>query len=112
MGGRGKIIFLDLDHLLLGLKSVLSDPEITVLRIKNRLDPRYEATDTGGYRDLLMNVQIGSNTHICEIQLHLSTGHEYWESIKNRVQSRNMTGYDQYVEFRRLKGKAKAVSYR
>ncbi|KAK3270758.1 hypothetical protein CYMTET_20858, partial [Cymbomonas tetramitiformis] len=50
----------------------------TVLRIKNRLDPAFEAEKQGGYRDIMLNLcfperaHAAARRHVCELQLHLA----------------------------------------
>ena len=55
-------------------------PGWTVVRVKNRLDPVFDASATGGYRDLLINARDKVNGHIVELQL---TFKEFYE-IKTR----------------------------
>ena len=45
---------------------------LRVLRIKNRLNPAFDASLTGGYRDLLVNVHFPATNHIAEIQITLT----------------------------------------
>ena len=40
-----------------------------MVRVKNRLDPVFDASATGGYRDLLINARDKANGHIVELQL-------------------------------------------
>ena len=55
------------------------DREARVLRVKNRLDPAYNAAISAGYRDLALNLTLESNAtiamglekHVCELQLML-----------------------------------------
>jgi hypothetical protein len=58
-------------------------------RIKNRLDPRYDCRDSGGYRDILVNVRHESGI-IVEIQFHICAMH----MIKNEG------GHRAYRKFR------------
>ena len=52
---------------------------MSVIRIKNRLDPAYNSALSAGYRDVCMNIRIsnhlteelGLNLHVCEVQLVL-----------------------------------------
>jgi hypothetical protein len=51
------------------------------LRIKNRMDPGYDARRSAGYRDVALNLQIvstqtkalGIDYHVCELQLMLQS---------------------------------------
>ncbi len=55
------------------------DNEAKVLRIKNRLDPKYKANQSAGYRDVALNLTLvshevlarGLEAHVCEVQLML-----------------------------------------
>ncbi len=60
------------------------------MRIKNRLDPAFDSSESGGYRDVSLNLRLCSaatrsaaiDTHVCEVQLVLRGMHE----IKVRTQ--------------------------
>ncbi len=49
------------------------------MRVKNRLDPDYDAEESLGYRDVGLNLRIvtaetlglGAEAHVCEVQLLL-----------------------------------------
>ena len=61
------------------LRAIEADPEVLLLRIKNRMDPAYDAQQSGGYRDVSLNLRIVSaltssyavDAHVCEVQLIL-----------------------------------------
>ena len=61
------------------LRVMEDDPEVHLVRIKNRMDPRYPPLLSGGYRDVSVNLRIvsaetkglGLATHVCEVQLIL-----------------------------------------
>eukprot|EP00301_Raphidiophrys_heterophryoidea_P006438 c12598_g1_i1.p1 GENE.c12598_g1_i1~~c12598_g1_i1.p1 ORF type:complete len:969 (+),score=255.88 c12598_g1_i1:493-3399(+) len=45
--------------------------EMTLVRVKNRLDPNFNAASaSGGYRDMLLNLRMADG-HLCEVQLQL-----------------------------------------
>ena len=75
---RQTIVFDRLEDLLACLQIISADGEAQVLRIKNRMDPTYDARDSG-YRDVAMNLRLrsadaqclGVDTHVCELQLLL-----------------------------------------
>jgi len=51
---------------------------VDVLRIKPRLSPKFKASSSGGYRDVLVNLRFPLlesplDTYIVEVQLHLSS---------------------------------------
>jgi hypothetical protein len=74
---RQSIIFESIDDLATCLRTIDNDPDVHILRIKNRLDPNYNSLTTAGYRDVELNmlisnqatVDLGINTHVCEMQL-------------------------------------------
>ena len=55
------------------------DPAAEILRVKNRLSPRYDSAQSAGYRDVAVNLRIrtdetrwlGVAGHVCEVQLLL-----------------------------------------
>jgi hypothetical protein len=51
--------------------AIAAHPALAVKRVKNRLMLEYDAVETGGYRDLLINVSINDTGHIFEIQVTL-----------------------------------------
>jgi hypothetical protein len=61
------------------LRIIEADPEILLVRIKNRMEPAYNAQTSGGYRDVSLNLRIISalassfavDAHVCEVQLVL-----------------------------------------
>ena len=73
-------------------------PESLVVRIKNRMSDNYDARQTGGYSDCLVNVRIkteltrklGLDNHVCELQLIL----------KRFMVHRTLDGHKRYVAFR------------
>eukprot|EP00929_Paragymnodinium_shiwhaense_P094393 TRINITY_DN54939_c0_g1_i2.p1 TRINITY_DN54939_c0_g1~~TRINITY_DN54939_c0_g1_i2.p1 ORF type:complete len:505 (+),score=68.11 TRINITY_DN54939_c0_g1_i2:194-1708(+) len=94
---RGSIVYDSLEGIQKGLE-VLRE-ETTIRRLKNRFDPSYDATLTGGYRDLCLNVDMDCGKcrapHTCEIQLH----HVKLFGLKSHG------GHTRYIEFRDLCGR-------
>ena len=78
---RQRIVFQEPGHLLQCLEAVRDDADVRVVRVKNRLHEGYNAWETAGYRDLLLNLRIdteetrrlGIETHICEVRLGLAS---------------------------------------
>jgi hypothetical protein len=76
---RQIIIFEDMSSLAECLRVIRLDKEASVVRIKNRLDPAYNARLSAGYRDVALNitlandktVDMGLEKHVCEVQLIL-----------------------------------------
>ncbi len=78
---RQSIVFQTVENITACLAAILEDPDVRVLRIKNRLDTGYDARRSAGYRDVAMNIQIisaqtktlGIDSHVCELQLMLQS---------------------------------------
>jgi hypothetical protein len=76
---RQTIVFEDPSNLADCLGLIGMDKEVQVVRVKNRLDPTYDARRSAGYRDVALNLQVatdealdmGLETHVCEVQLML-----------------------------------------
>ena len=99
---RQMIAFDGFSDLSACLGLMASDPHVQILRVKNRLDPDYDSSVSGGYRDVNVNLRIrspaaalvGADSHVCEVQLLLrgmallksDEGH------RNYVSSRNLRG--------------------
>lgn len=74
---RELLVFQDLTDLLAMVKRLRQDPELIIVRIKNRLDPEYNSENSAGYRDVLVNVRIENHEsiklnvkyHVAELQL-------------------------------------------
>eukprot|EP00301_Raphidiophrys_heterophryoidea_P027423 c9650_g1_i1.p1 GENE.c9650_g1_i1~~c9650_g1_i1.p1 ORF type:complete len:936 (+),score=230.98 c9650_g1_i1:67-2874(+) len=68
---------------------------LEVLRIKNRLNEQFPAaTESGGYRDILMNVRLGKagGGHVCELQIH----------VKGFLELKHAGGHESYSVARSL----------
>ena len=78
---RQSIMFEDVSDIVSCVAYMSSDPEVSILRIKNRLDPNYNAGVSAGYRDVGVNLRLvcdetrifGLHAHVCEVQLLLSS---------------------------------------
>ena len=74
---RQCIVFEDLKDIAACMMVIKEDPEVRVLRVKNRHDLRHRPAITAGYRDVGINLQItcpetrdaGIDNHVCELQL-------------------------------------------
>jgi hypothetical protein len=61
------------------LHTIAVDPDVEVLRVKNRLEPSFDPAQSAGYRDILLSIRIstadtrslGVDLHVCEVQLLL-----------------------------------------
>ena len=78
---RQCIAFEDIQDLTSCLRAIEADPDIEVVRVKNRLDSEVSSARSGGYRDVALNMRIknpttvhlGVDLHICELQLILKS---------------------------------------
>ena len=77
------------------LEGIIGDSSLRVLRIKARLSPDFDSNKSGGYRDVLMNIQFPGaegelSLFIFEVQLHLQPfldlkrlgGHKTYEVVR------------------------------
>lgn len=70
---------MQVQDLIACMRLIDSDSDLIVLRIKNRLDPAYDSSQSAGYRDVALNLRIvnaetkalGVETHVAEVQLML-----------------------------------------
>ena len=76
---RQSIVFEDMRGVAACLGAIAADPDVALLRVKNRLDPAHDAIPSGGYRDVNLNLRfttasaalLGVEAHVCEVQLVL-----------------------------------------
>ncbi len=76
---RQSIVFEQLSGIASCLRVIGEDPDVELLRVKNRLDPEYDSKSSAGYRDLGLNLrllsaqtrELGVEAHVCEVQLLL-----------------------------------------
>eukprot|EP00929_Paragymnodinium_shiwhaense_P008864 TRINITY_DN112836_c0_g1_i1.p1 TRINITY_DN112836_c0_g1~~TRINITY_DN112836_c0_g1_i1.p1 ORF type:complete len:650 (+),score=65.75 TRINITY_DN112836_c0_g1_i1:131-2080(+) len=95
---RCSIVCDHLDVALTVVNRIREDPAACLLRIKNRFDPHYDSADSGGYRNLSLNIMLVDlhtrrawvDRHICEVQIVLSSMHE----------RKSERGHRRYVQFR------------
>jgi len=95
---RQCIVFDTVHDICEAIRMLGADPEIQVVRIKNRMSPAYDARLSCGYRDVLLNMcidvpltrELGLFKHVCELQLVL----------KSFVHHKVIEGHKRYVEFR------------
>ena len=74
---RQCIVFDELAGLAACLRAIRADPDVAVVRVKNRLDPAYDARRSAGYRSVALNLRVvgplteglGVDLHVCEVQL-------------------------------------------
>ena len=84
---------------------LIKDPEIVIVRIKNRLDPGYNSSLSAGYRDLMINLQIrNEETCLLHVQHHIAE----IQLIPRKVYNRRSNGDEvrlNYVLWRNLRGR-------
>jgi hypothetical protein len=98
---RQAVVFDTIPDMTLMIGALHNDPEIKVIRVKNRMATAYDSSLTCGYRDVLVNLCLQNditkyfniNMHVCELQLVL----------KEVVEVRTMNGHSRYVAFRNMR---------
>lgn len=98
---RSSIICEKLSQILAVLRRIRTDPAVGILRVKNRFDPRFDSSISGGYRNLSLNLivvddhtsQACTASHICELQLSWKA----FDSLKTDG------GHKRYVRFRDMR---------
>jgi hypothetical protein len=68
---RMTFVVTDFEAATLVLEALYACEELDVILMKNRLMPEFDASETGGYRDMLLNCRDRANGHIVEIQITL-----------------------------------------
>ncbi len=76
---RQSIVFDSSVDIAACIRAVREDSDAHVVRIKNKLDPSFDAGPYGGYRDVAVNLRLttpaaiclGLESHVCELQLLL-----------------------------------------
>jgi hypothetical protein len=99
---RQSIIFESPGDISACLAAIATDPAVSLARIKNRLNPQYDAAKSAGYRDVAINLRmvgqearnLNLDEHVCEVQLIL----------KAFAELKNDSGHSRYVAFRNLRG--------
>lgn len=74
---RQRIVFNSLNELHACVEAIQNDPELQIVRVKNRFDTKYAAQTTAGYRDVVLTVRVcsddtralGLSCHGAELQL-------------------------------------------
>mmetsp|Transcript_60196 Transcript_60196/g.160130 ORF Transcript_60196/g.160130 Transcript_60196/m.160130 type:complete len:609 (-) Transcript_60196:279-2105(-) len=74
---RQRLIFDDAVTIASCLETIISDPEVWVERVRDRLDPSYDGMRTCGYRDVQLKLRVvseearrlGVDGHVCEVLL-------------------------------------------
>jgi hypothetical protein len=95
---RACMVLEDMDHIHKAMSLIADDPQLQIVRVKNRFSRDYKSSQSAGYRDVLVNLRIsntltqkfGLELHVCELQL----------SLKQFMILRNGEGHKRYVEYR------------
>jgi len=98
---RHSITFATVSDLTRALGRIITDDNVRVERLKNRLSPDHSSDETAGYRDVCLNLRVvneaalslGVDTHMCEVQLVLvdfaklrtAEGHKRYVQARNHV---------------------------
>jgi len=99
---RQMLIFDNFSSLVDFIIVLQQDPQVEVVRVKNRFDSKYDSWVTYGYRDVNLNLKVsteetrmlGVDMQICELQL----------ALRCFADLRRKTGHKQYIIFRNLRG--------
>jgi len=104
---RECLVFDVLEDLVAMLDRLRQDPEIEIVRIKNRLDPNYNSsTLSAGYRDVMVNIQVrNSETMSLNIEFHIAEIQLIPRAVYERRTSGTFSGHVNYVLWRDLRGK-------
>ena len=95
---RACMVLDSMEELLKAMRLIADDPQLQIVRVKNRFSHSYDASESAGYRDVLVNLCIsnavtqkfGLALHICELQL----------SLKRFMIHRTADGHKRYVAYR------------
>ena len=88
---RQSIIFDSVADLTSCLCVISEDEDVELVRVKNRLDRRYDASATAGYRDVLLNLRfLSAKWYVCELQLVL----------REHAELKTDSGHSRYVSWR------------
>ena len=98
---RQSIVFKTVHDLLVCFSVIAADPDVEIVRIRNRYDTEYDSNLSFGYRDVNINlffrsrsaVQLSVEAHVCEVQLILQSVAEL----------KNGEGHGNYVICRNLR---------
>ena len=90
---RASIVCPTVAAILEMLKLLSVTEGIDILRVKNRFSRDYSVKESGGYRDLQLNIRAEGTALIWELQIHL-------EAIEELKTSSGRSGHARYVVFR------------
>uniref|UniRef100_A0A7S0HRF9 Uncharacterized protein n=1 Tax=Hanusia phi TaxID=3032 RepID=A0A7S0HRF9_9CRYP len=100
---RESIIFRDMASLVKCLQAIHADRNVHICRIKNRHSKAYNAYETGGYRDVAVNLQLKTgDAELLGVEYHtfeLLLIHKSYYAIKDK------DGHDRYVRWRNMRGR-------
>lgn len=95
---RQVIVFEKVQDMVACLDAIDEDPQCRVLRVKNRMQVWSDATESGGFRNVVLSLNItsrepvryGLENHVCEVQLVL----------KPFAEAATAERHERYVKFR------------
>ena len=78
---RQSIYFESIANIITCLAAICGDKDVALARVRNRLDPSFDSSQSAGYRNLAINLRLvsseatrlGVEGHVCEIQLLLAS---------------------------------------
>mmetsp|Transcript_25702 Transcript_25702/g.64803 ORF Transcript_25702/g.64803 Transcript_25702/m.64803 type:complete len:108 (+) Transcript_25702:177-500(+) len=76
---RNSLVFETMEDLTICLRNIATDENVRVERLKNRMSPSHPSRETGGFRDVVINlkvtneeaVSLGAELTVCEVRLML-----------------------------------------
>ena len=97
---RNLIVCDSAEQIVAVVAKIVSTPNVAIVRVKNRLSPTFDVSQTGGWRNIAFNMLIVDNytraesldTHIVELQIELRSfhtlrlsGHVDYEDARKRM---------------------------
>lgn len=109
---RASIVVNSIDEVEKILSIIASDKSVTIVRGKNRFDPEYPVSDSGGYRDFQLLVRCSG----VEVPAHFkddlgfvaacqATFAEVQIHVKDILHFKNTRGHEGYTRFRKIMAK-------
>ena len=85
---RQSLVYETAEQLALALRAICQDPEVRVVRVKNRLTSSHDAHQTAGYRDVLINLTLQTANAVSLSQKAFSrvcfgSPTSYWHYVPN-----------------------------
>jgi ppGpp synthetase/RelA/SpoT-type nucleotidyltranferase len=109
---RASIVVNSIDEVDNILKIIANDKSVTIVRGKNRFDPTYPVSDSGGYRDFQLLLRCSGVVVPAQFEDDLrfvadcqETCAEVQIHVKDILQFKNSRGHEGYTRFRKIMAK-------